>query len=196
MALARPTPKTGSWTYEDLLALPDDGKRYEIIEGELYEVSGATTRHGGTIINLIALLAPFVQALRGRLHTAPTDVFFPAANPVQPDLLVVLPGGSTYRAERGIEGIPDLIVDVLSPSTRTHDTVVKRALYERVGLREYWLADPAAETVEVLVLEDGSFRRLGVFAGDARIESTVFPGVSFAVADVFADFEDIRPSPR
>ena len=191
MALARPTPKTGSWTYEDLLALPDDGKRYEIIDGELFEVSGATTRHGGTIVNLIALLAPFVQVLRGRLHTAPTDVFFPAANPVQPDLLVVLPGGSTYRSERGIEGIPDLIVEVLSPSTRTHDTVVKRALYERAGLREYWLADPAAETVEVLVPVDGDFRRLGLFSGAATLVSAALPAVAFAAAEVFAGFEEI-----
>ena len=196
MALARSTPHPGTWTYADLAALPDDGKRREIIDGALFEMPAPTTKHGAAIINLIALLLPFVRALDGKLHTAPTDVFFPGANPVEPDLLVLLPGSATYRSLRGIEGIPDLIVEVLSPSNREHDIETKRNLYELAGLREYWLVDAEAETIEVLALVEGRYRRLGVFRGAAAVASAVLPGVAFAAAEAFAGFDDIRPAPE
>jgi Uma2 family endonuclease len=195
MALARPTPKTGSWTYADLEARPDDGKRYEIIDGVLFEMTGSNMRHGDTAHNLTELLRPYVRALGGRLYNPIVDVFFPGADPVQPDIFLLLPGGATYRSERGVEGIPDLIVEVLSPSNRRHDALTKRDLYERAGLREYWLVDPAVETVEVLALVDGRFQRLGLFSGAATVASTVLPDLAFAAADVFAGFEDIRPAP-
>jgi Uma2 family endonuclease len=94
MALARPRPEPGFWTYEDLLALPDDGRRYEIIEGVLYEMPGPNARHAIALANLIELLIPIVRALGGRWLTAPLDLFVPGGDPIQPDLLVILPGGA------------------------------------------------------------------------------------------------------
>ncbi|HEX5498079.1 MAG TPA: Uma2 family endonuclease, partial [Thermomicrobiales bacterium] len=106
------------WTYEDLLALPEDGKRYEIIEGTLYEMTGPNTAHAAAVMNLIAMLLPLVAALGCRLFTAPVDVFVRGANPVQPDLMAILPGSRATVVRRGIEGPPDLVIEVISPSNR------------------------------------------------------------------------------
>ncbi len=130
MALTKPA---GTWTYEDLFALPDDGRRYEIIEGDLYEMPAPSWDHAKTIINLIGLLLPIVETLGGELVTAPLDVFVPGGDPVQPDLLMILPDGAAEIAKHGIEGPPDLVREVLSPSNRVHDRLTKRSLYARWG---------------------------------------------------------------
>ena len=100
------TKLAGAWCYEDILTFPDDGRRYEIIEGDLYEMPSPTSVHAATIINLIALLLPLVAKFRGRLFTAPLDVFIPGGDPVQPDVLVVLPEGKARVELRGVEGPP------------------------------------------------------------------------------------------
>lgn len=89
MALTRPA--TGAWTYEDLLALPDDGRRWEIVEGELHEMPAPSWAHSTIMFNLVMLLGPLVRALGGVFRFAPTAVFFAGANPVEPDILVLLP---------------------------------------------------------------------------------------------------------
>src|ERR687894_2597688 len=150
MALTKPA---GTWTYEDLNSLPDDGRRYEIIEGELYEMPAPIWDHAITIMNLILLLAPVVQALGGRVLTAPLDVFFEGADPVQPDIVVLLPESAAVGAGRGVEGAPDLLIEVLSPANRGRDLLTKRALYARAGVREYWIVDPASRVVEILALD-------------------------------------------
>ena len=118
-----------AWTYEDLFALPDDGRRYEIIEGVLYEMPAPNMEHAELISNLILrVLWPVVEPLGGRVYTAPVDVFLRGANPVQPDLLVLLPEQFGYKSKRGVEGPPALLVEVLSPSNPEHDLVTKRLL--------------------------------------------------------------------
>ena len=188
--MARAYPER-TWTYEDLLALPDDGKRYEIIGGELYEMPGPNGEHAAAVVNLIVLLAPFVQALRGALRTAPIDAFMPLGTPVQPDVLVVLPGGAARLVRRGVEGAPDLVVEVLSPSNRAYDTLLKRSLYAAAGVREYWIVDPEARTVEVLTLHQDALHRAGLYAGDDPIASPLLPDVAFSAADVFAGLDEI-----
>jgi Uma2 family endonuclease len=182
MALAR--ANTG-WTYDDLLAL-DDGKRYEIIEGELFEMTAPNALHAVSLANLFALLGPIVRALRGMILVAPVDVFMAGADPVEPDIVVLLPGSAARLVRRGVEGPPDLLVEVLSPSTRGRDLLTKRALYARAGVREYWILDGEAETVEVLGLDRDAFHTLQIAAGHDRIVSQVLPAVAFTAADVFA----------
>ena len=114
MAITKPA---GTWTYEDLFSLPDDGRRYEIIEGELYEMPAPAWDHAVTIMNLMfAALIPVIQSLGGRVLTAPLDVFFEGADPVQPDIVVLLPGSAGQVPVAGVEGAPDLLIEVLSPS--------------------------------------------------------------------------------
>ena len=178
------TAKT--WRYEDLFDLPDDGKRYEIIDGELYEMPAPALAHAIALANLIARFLPAVQAIGAQFLTAPVDVFFPGANPVQPDFLVLLPGRFHLMSQRGIEGAPDLVVEILSPSNPEHDRITKRALYQRGGVREYWWASPEAATIEVLVLDGDVYRTHARAADDEPVSSTVLPGLSFPASAVFA----------
>lgn len=179
-------PRDTPWTYDDLRALPEDGKRYEIIEGVLYEVTGPKPPHAIVLIAAIDALAEPVRQAGGIRLTAPIDVFFPGADPVQPDLLVLLPGGRARIGPAGVIGPPDLVVEVLSPSTRGYDVLTKRSLYGRAGVREYWLVDPDRATIEVLALVGDSLNHAGLFAGSARVRSLVLPEVDFPAGALFA----------
>jgi Uma2 family endonuclease len=183
------TKPAGTWTYEDLFALPDDGRRYEIIEGALYEMPSPGAAHAITIIRLIAALLPIVAKLKAELLAAPLDVFARGANPVQPHLLVILPGGPARIVPRGVEGPPDLVVEVISPFNREHDVRRKRALYARAGVREYRLVDPAEGTLEILSLAGGAFQSAGVASGQERPVSPLLGPLPVAVADLFAGIE-------
>jgi Uma2 family endonuclease len=184
MALTKPA---GTWTYDDLSSLPDDGRRYEIIEGELYEMPAPTWEHSTTIMNLIAMLLPVVSAMGGLLRTAPLDVFLPGADPVEPDILAILPGSNARGEGRGVEGSPDLVIEVLSPSNRTHDLLTKRALYARAGVREYWIVDPANRAVEVMTLDRDAFHTMQMASGADAAISPLLDGAAFQLETIFAN---------
>jgi Uma2 family endonuclease len=122
--------------------------------------------HAATIINLIALLLPIVANVQGRLFTAPLDVFIPGGDPVQPYILVVLPDGDARVELRGVEGPPDLVIEVVSPSNRGRDLLSKRALNARADAREYWLVDPDARTIEILALDRDTFHLAAAVSGE------------------------------
>ncbi len=183
MAMMKPA---GTWAYGDLFRLPDNGTQYEIIEGGLYEMPPPSERHQRISARLIELFLPVVLRLGERWYHAPTGVFVLGADPVQPDLLVLLAGNSAPVSERGIEGAPDLVVEILSPSNPKHDRVTKRLLYARAGVREYWLVSPEAETIEVLVLDNGFYRTHVPARGDEPVTSTVLDGLSFPASAAFA----------
>ena len=189
MAITKPA---GTWTYEDLFSLPDDGRRYEIIEGELCEMPSPTSAHGVTIRNLMFLLGPVIEALRGWLLTAPLDVFFPGADPVQPDIVVLLPESNASLVVRGVEGPPDLLVEVLSPSNRGRDLLTKRALYARAGVREYWIVDAMSRTVEILSLDRDAFHTAQVATGEEALLSPLLGGMAFPLPAVFARLDEIE----
>ena len=148
------TQQSRYWTYDDLFDLPDDGKRYEIIEGVLYEMPAPNLAHARLIMNmLLYVFGPIIEGLGGRLYTAPVDVFMAYADPVQPEIMLLLPDQLHLESKRVIEGAPALVVEVLSPSNPEHDRIVKRAVYARGGVLEYWLVSPEAGIVEILVLD-------------------------------------------
>jgi Uma2 family endonuclease len=186
MAQAKPA---GTWTYADLLTLPDDGRRYEIIEGELYEMPAPSWAHATVIANLISALIPLVVKLDGLWRTAPLDVFFQGADPVQPDIIVLLPESQALPTERGVEGPPDILIEVLSPSNRGHDLLTKRALYARAGVREYWLVDPEARTIEILALDRDAFHLAVAVAGDETPVSPLLGTLPITAAALFADID-------
>jgi Uma2 family endonuclease len=188
MALTKPA---GTWTYEDLFALPDDGRRYEIIEGELFEMPPPNLAHATVIANLIALLVPLIKAFGGRWYTAPVGVFIAGANPVEPDIVVILPGGLARRERRGIEGPPDLVIEVLSSSNLNHDVVTKRVLYGQAGVREYWIVNPETRTVEVLTLNRDILRTIQSASGSEDVGSPLL-GTIFPLNEVFAGLDEIE----
>jgi Uma2 family endonuclease len=179
------TQQTRFWTYEDLFDLPDNGRRYEIIEGVLYEMPGPRPEHSFIIANLMFWLAPLVRALGGKLGPAPIDLFLRGANPVQPDLLVLLAEHLGQVSERGIEGPPAMVIEVLSPSNIDHDRLVRRSLYARGGVPEYWIIDPRAETVEVLTLQQGQYQTHVLASGDTEVTSTILAGLRFPASAAF-----------
>jgi Uma2 family endonuclease len=175
-----------TWTYEDLFTLPDDGKRYEIIEGELFEMPAPTFEHSTAVMNLIALFLPVVTSLGGLIRTAPLDVFIPGGNPVQPDIVILLPDRLHLIRSRGIEGPPNVVMEVLSPSNPGHDRIRKRLLYARAGVDEYWLVSPEAAIIEVWVREGDAFRLFGRAGEDEPVRSKIFGDLSFPASAVFA----------
>ncbi len=180
-------PAQGGWTYEDYAALPDDGNRYEVIDGVLYLMPGPSSVHQSVLSWFVYYLMTHVQVRGlGRVFAAPLDLLLPDARPAQPDIMVVLAPKLHLITERGIEGPPDLVVEIASPGTRTHDRGAKLLAYARAGVPEYWLAEPSDQTVEVLALEAGAYRSLGVFTGAATLPSRVLPAFPVRVEQFFA----------
>jgi Uma2 family endonuclease len=138
-------------TWQDVQQLPDDGHRREAIEGELYVTPAPTPRHQDIVLRLaIRLREILVEPGLGRLWVALIGVEFPdTGEGVQPDIVFASTARRDRIVEAGIRGAPDLVVEVLSPATATRDRGVKRKLYERQGVSEYWIVDPESEAVEV-----------------------------------------------
>ncbi|MGI8475940.1 MAG: Uma2 family endonuclease [Thermomicrobiales bacterium] len=162
-------------TFEDYLALPDDGVRYELIFGELMMSPAPGMMHQHVILELASEFLSFVRKHRaGRVFVAPFDVKLSKYSVVQPDVLVILRNNLAILNDDRVEGAPDIVVEVLSPSSRRRDLVAKMALYAEHGVPEYWAVDSKTETIEVLVLEGG--RYLAYAAKDGIARSRVLPG--------------------
>lgn len=177
----------GQWTYASYAAVPDDGRRYEVVDGVLYMAPAPNEGHQSAN-NLIAYyLTMHVQIPKlGRIYTAPFDVELAPNAVVQPDVLVVLATNQDIITPSRIIGAPDLVVEIASPSTTTYDRSKKLRAYEQAGVQEFWIADPVARNIEVLLLEQDGYRSKGVFAGQAVLPSRVVPGLPVQVQQFFA----------
>jgi Uma2 family endonuclease len=120
------------------------------------------------------------------MFTVPLDVCFPGADPVQPDIMAMLPGWTGTLSQRGPHGSPDLVVEVISPANRSHDLITKRAHYGRAEVREYSLVDPAARAVEILQLGRDAFCAAHRAAGDETVASPLHSDTTFPLASIFA----------
>jgi Uma2 family endonuclease len=174
------------FTYADLRELPEDGRRYEVIGGELYVSPAPTTKHQFVLGHVFALLYRAQEAGYGMAWTAPLEVLLDEENAVQPDALFVTRERAAIVREDGVRGVPDLVVEVLSPGTRARDLGVKLRLYMRFGVRTYWAVDPEAETVAVF-RPDGSGGYTQTLLGpEEELGCELFPGVTVRVARLFA----------
>jgi Uma2 family endonuclease len=148
--MAKPESSFSKLTYEDYVLFPDDGRRHEIVEGDHTMTPAPKTKHQRVSFNLALAIGSFVkQRNLGLVFAAPCDVILSDENVVQPDLLFVTQKRSEIVTEDNIRGAPDLIVEIVSETTRKRDEQTKRKLYERYGVREYWIVDPELETVRV-----------------------------------------------
>ena len=183
-----PGPPQGCWTYDDYAALPDDGHRYEIINGVLYMSPAPSTEHQNAVSWFTAILKIHIQGGGfGFVFSSPIDVQLqPQLDPVQPDVVVILRANRAIITSRLIAGAPDLVIEVASPSTANHDRREKLDAYAAAGVREYWIAEPYAHTIELLVVEQGRYRSLGLFAGQDKLPSWVVPNLAVSVEDFFA----------
>ena len=145
-----PTMPLPSITWQDVQQMPDDGNRYEAIEGDLYVTPAPTPRHQILLLRLYDALRPLLPRPRGVLLVSPVGVEFPDTREgVQPDLLFVSSERLCIIGDASLTGAPDLVVEILSPSTASRDRTIKLELYERQGVTEYWIVDPDANAVDV-----------------------------------------------
>jgi Uma2 family endonuclease len=165
-------------TYRDYEALPDDGRRYEIHDGELCVTPAPTPQHQMISIQLIEALLPHARSNNGVLLYAPLDVILADTSIVQPDIVYLTADRKERVSRRGIEGAPTLIVEILSPSTRRIDRVTKPRLYARYRVPFLWLVDPDARTLEAFVLEGDSYVLALKAAGTEPVAPPPFPGLA------------------
>lgn len=168
-------------TYEDYLQLPEES-RYEVLEGDLKMVPAPGYRHQRVTARLAHALTTQVEhGGLGEVNFAPFDVILADDTVVQPDILIVMADNLGIVAPEGVRGAPDLVVEVLSPATAKRDKGIKRHLYGRHGVKEYWIVDPEALTVEVAVNAGGQMETRGLFGAGERVESQVLSSLELPV---------------
>ena len=174
-------------TYQDYLDIPETKARYEIIDGELLMAAGPTRSHQTILGNVYRPVERFVSEHRlGGVWFAPLDVIV-REQPLrvrQPDLLFVSNENSGILGDR-IEGGPDLVVEILSPSNSRVDIDAKLADYAQIGVRECWIVSPQGRTVEALGLEGGQYSRLSLSGLGDTVESRVLSGFHLPVSQIF-----------
>ena len=178
-------PKT-KLTYQDYEKTSDD-ERYELIGGELISMAPAPDRdHQDISMTGSILIGPFVRGRGlGRLYAAPRDVYLTDTDIVQPDLLFISNERLEIDTGRAVRGAPDLVIEIRSPSTGNRDWTVKRGLYGRHGVKEYWVLDPEARTITVMVSDGDSLNIANVFGGNDTLVSSVLEGFTPGVAEFF-----------
>lgn len=173
-------------TYRDYEALPADGRRYELHDGELSVTPAPGTRHQRISSALNSILKPHVVARGlGEVLYAPVDVILADTTIVQPDLVYLDTTRARLFSERGIEGPPTLVVEILSPSTIAIDRSIKLQLYRRFEVPYYWILDPEARTVEAYGLAEGRYTLLARVSGTGPVSLPPFPDLAFAPASLW-----------
>lgn len=181
------TPGRVVLTYQHYAALPSDGRRYEIHEGELSVTPAPSPKHQDVILNLAIALKAHVDARRlGKVFVAPLDVILSDRTVVQPDIVYVATDRVGRISERGVEGAPTLVVEILSPSTRETDRHTKLRLYASYGVPWYWIMDPDSRVVEAYRLEAASYVLIKRIAGDEPLSAEPFPDLALAPAALWA----------
>ena len=173
-------------TYEDYADLPNDGNRYEILEGELAVTPAPNTKHQTASGNLFFLLTQHIREKDlGKLFHAPVDLILESASVLQPDLLFVSKARQSIITERAIEGAPDLVVEILSPTTSRSDRVTKAQIYARHKVAAYWIVDPEQEAVEIYLLVMDSYRLETTLQGETPQPAPPFIELKIAAKDIF-----------
>ena len=172
-------------TYQDYAKTPDD-ERYELIDGELLVVPAPNIAHQGSHASLGSLMWSFVrQHDLGRVFLAPTDVVLSDTDVVQPDVLFISKEREHIISEANIQGAPDLVVEILSPSTSSRDWREKRQLYAEHGVGEYWTADASNKVVYVMLLKNGVLEIVETYASGDVLTSPTLKGFEVSVDDLF-----------
>ena len=173
------------YTHADLLQMPDDGKRREIIDGDLYVTPSPINYHQKILLNLTGAFWMFLENHPlGELRFAPLDVILSEHNVLEPDLLLVL-NEHRHILQDWVRGAPDLVIEILSPTTESRDRGIKLKAYARYGIAEYWIVDPTAQVVEVYRLTAEGLHLAATRAKGETVETPLLPGFSLAVASIF-----------
>lgn len=171
-------------TYDDYANLPGD-ERYELIDGELILVASPSERHQWTATRLYRLMLLAEDMGLGWVYFAPFDVVLTYNDVVQPDLLFISRESADILTEANVQGAPDLVVEILSPSTSRLDRTRKRELYERHEVKEMWLVEPEERKIWVLSLQDGKLEAVGEYGDGQSFSSVTLAGLTIDLDYVF-----------
>ena len=173
-------------TYEQYCLLPEDGRQYEVIDGELFMTPAPKPKHQEIVLRIAEEVSRFVREKDlGKVFISPIDVLLEPHTVLQPDVLFIRKERLEIVKEEAIEGPPDLVVEVLSPSTFYKDLRKKMWAYSEFGVQEYWIVDPETETVETYARQNEKLEPARRFSSAENVESTLLPGFKLAVKEVF-----------
>ena len=176
-------------TYDDFLLFPDDGLRHEIIDGEHYVTPSPNTRHQVLVGRLHLEIGVYLRAHPGlgEVFLSPFDVVFTKWDVVEPDLLFVAADQKGIITDKNVQGAPALVVEIASPGTRRRDEQIKRQLFDRGGVREYWIVDPDMQVVRVFRRQpDGALAAIVEFAHETVLTTPLLPGLEIRIDQLFA----------
>jgi len=174
------------FTAEDYRAMPNDGRRYQLVDGELHMAPAPNSYHQEIVWNLSRILGRYIDAHPvGRIYPAPYDVYLSEGDVLQPDLLFLASLRQNLRQEDGLHGAPDLVIEVLSVSTSQLDKKKKRAIYARTGVKEMWLVDPILQQIHLYDFARDPAKAIRLVEDDETFESELLPGLTVSAAEVF-----------
>jgi Uma2 family endonuclease len=185
-----PAPDPGlKLTYDDFLLFPDDGKRHELIDGEHYVTPSPTTRHQRISGRLYLMIASWLETHPiGQLFYAPLDIVFTQFDVVEPDLLYMSnERASGILTDKHVTGPPEILIEIASRGTRKRDESIKKRLYERSGVEEYWVVDPEVDVVRVYTRAAGGYRRPRELSAEADdvLTTALLPGLEMRLTRIF-----------
>lgn len=170
-------------TYEDFCLLPNDGKRYEIIGGELFVTPAPRILHQKVVTRLSHFLMTFLEdKVIGQVFVAPVDIVFSDFDVVEPDIVYISRERASVLTEKNVQGAPDLAIEVLSETTERADRTTKLKLYARFGVREYWIIDPQDPSAEIYRRQKKVFKLAAKLGASDLLTSPLFPGFSLPVS--------------
>lgn len=180
------TAVRGQFKADDIWDMPDDGKRYEVIDGDLWMTTAPDLDHQYPITGLIALIKPYLRrGPGGQIFAAPVGLILDEQNGLQPDLVYVSQARTGILTRRGIRGVPDLVVEVLSPGTEARDRGVKQRRYAAAGVPHYWIVDPATRSLEAYRLGADGYERAGTFGPGSIFRSELFPDLDLPIDELW-----------
>ena len=172
-------------TYADYLKTPDD-ERYELLNGEFVMAAAPLLYHQYILRKLLNKMSDYIDERNlGELYSSPADVVLSDTDVVQPDLLFVSSHRSHILTRENVRGAPDLVVEILSPATAERDRTIKLDLYAQHGVKEYWIVDPDAGTVMVLLRGEVGFEVTGIYEEGQTLRSPTLAGFSVALEEIF-----------
>ncbi|WP_447970958.1 Uma2 family endonuclease [Nitrospira sp. M1] len=184
------TSSTIKLTYEDYQGFPEDGKHHELIDGEHHVTPVPLTKHQRIASNLHGYIFQHCQYTKlGRIFSAPTDVVLTNTDVVQPDILFIRSERLSIITRQNIQGAPDLVIEILSETTRQRDERLKRTLYEQHGVNEYWSVDPELDSIKIYRLQEGRYGPCQEFTLEhpqTTLTMSLLPGFSLPLPNVFA----------
>jgi Uma2 family endonuclease len=172
---------------DDIWDTPEDGNRYEVIDGELYVTPPPIPDHQSASMTLSGYIWQYVRPRKlGRVYTAPIGVVLDEESGLQPDLVFLAAERLELVSRRGIEGAPDLVVEILSPSTRARDRGLKMRRYAAAGVGRYWIVDPRKRSLEAYVLSEGGYELSGEYGPGSVFRPDLFPGLEIPIDELWS----------